>query len=95
MSVKENTALVCFVTERALNPGGGPNYVAQGRGLELHRGTRSGQRGDIPPTGKSFTVSGVDMRHVANGKVAEPRISNGMSRVLTETGILPPADGRL
>jgi predicted ester cyclase len=57
-------------------------------------GTHSGRLGEIPPTGKSFTVSGVDMHRVVGGKVVESWISDDMPRILMEIGILAPAAGR-
>jgi predicted ester cyclase len=57
-------------------------------------GTHSGQLGDIPATGKSFTVSGVDMHRVVDGKVVESWISDDMPRILMEIGLLAPAAGR-
>lgn len=58
-------------------------------------GTHSGRLGEIPPTGRRFEVSGVDMHKVVDGKVVESWISDDMPRILMDIGILnPAADGR-
>lgn len=56
-------------------------------------GTHTGQLGGLPPTGKRFTVSGVDLHRVVNGKVVESWISDDMPRILMEIGVLSPAGG--
>lgn len=56
-------------------------------------GTHTGTLGRIPPTGKRFTVSGVDMHRVVDGKVVESWISDDMPRILMEIGVLAPAGG--
>jgi predicted ester cyclase len=54
-------------------------------------GTHSRKLGNIPPTGKRFEVSGVDMHRVVGGKVVESWISDDMPRIMMEIGLLSPA----
>jgi predicted ester cyclase len=56
-------------------------------------GTHTGALGDMPPTGRQFTVSGVDMHRVVDGKVVESWISDDMPRILMDLGVLVPAGG--
>ncbi|HUY49318.1 MAG TPA: ester cyclase [Streptosporangiaceae bacterium] len=56
-------------------------------------GTHTGALGGMPPTGKRFDVSGVDMHRVVDGKVVESWISDDMPRILMEIGVLAPAGG--
>jgi predicted ester cyclase len=56
-------------------------------------GTHTGQLGKMPPTGRRFHVSGVDMHRVVDGKVVESWISDDMPRILIEIGALAPAGG--
>jgi predicted ester cyclase len=53
-------------------------------------GTHSRGLGGIPPTGKRFDVSGVDMHRVVAGKVVESWISDDLPRILMEIGVLAP-----
>lgn len=53
-------------------------------------GTNTGPMRDMPPTGKSFVVHGVDMHRVVDGRVVESWISDDMPRILIELGILRP-----
>jgi predicted ester cyclase len=57
-------------------------------------GTHSSSLGGIPPTGKRFDVSGVDMHRVVDGKVVESWISDDMPRILMEIGVLTPEAAR-
>jgi steroid delta-isomerase-like uncharacterized protein len=57
-------------------------------------GTHTGALGGMPPTGKRFVVSGVDMHRVVDGKVVESWISDDMPRILMEIGVLAPTGGR-
>ena len=58
-------------------------------------GTHTGPLMWIPPTGKTFVVSGVDMHRVVDGKVVESWISDDFPRICIELGIVqepqPPA----
>jgi predicted ester cyclase len=56
-------------------------------------GTHTGPLGDTPPTGKRFTVSGVDLHRVVDGRVVESWISDDMPRILMDIGVLVPANG--
>ncbi|ALG14883.1 ester cyclase [Kibdelosporangium phytohabitans] len=56
-------------------------------------GTHTGPLGPMPPTGKRFSVSGVDMHRVVGGKVVESWISDDFPRILMEIGALRPAGG--
>jgi predicted ester cyclase len=56
-------------------------------------GTHTGKLGEMPPTGRRFTVSGVDLHRVVDGKVVESWISDDMPRILMEIGVLAPAGG--
>ena len=56
-------------------------------------GTHTGRLGEMPPTGKRFTVSGVDMHRVVGGRVVESWISDDMPRILMDIGVLAPAGG--
>ena len=56
-------------------------------------GTHTGALGGMPPTGKRFEVSGVDLHRVVDGRVAESWISDDMPRILMEIGALAPAGG--
>lgn len=56
-------------------------------------GTHTGTFGEIPPTGKRFQVSGVDMHRVVDGRVVESWISDDMPRILMEIGVLRPVGG--
>lgn len=56
-------------------------------------GTHTGKLGHMPPTGKRFEVSGVDLHRVVDGKVVESWISDDMPRILMEIGAVAPAGG--
>ncbi|HEX4703182.1 MAG TPA: ester cyclase [Pseudonocardiaceae bacterium] len=56
-------------------------------------GTHTGKLGALPPTGKRFHVSGVDMHRVVGGKVVESWISDDMPRILMEIGVVPAPGG--
>jgi predicted ester cyclase len=56
-------------------------------------GTHTGRLGEMPPTGRQFQVSGVDLHRVVDGKVVESWISDDMPRILMEIGVLAPAGG--
>ena len=51
-------------------------------------GTHRGPLLDIPPTGRTFTVSGADMHRVRDGRVVESWISDDFPRILLEIGAL-------
>jgi predicted ester cyclase len=58
-------------------------YVAEG----THRGSLLG----VPPTEKSFRVTGTDVHRVADGMVVESWLADDVPRILTEVGVLMPA----
>lgn len=63
-------------------------YVA----LRFHTtGTHTGSLGEMPPTGKSFFVAGVDMHRIVDGRVVESWISDDMPRILLDLGVVAPA----
>lgn len=51
-------------------------------------GTHTGPLGEMPPTGKRFHVSGVDLHRVVDGRVVESWISDDMPRILMDIGVL-------
>ena len=53
-------------------------------------GTHLGPLGAIPATGLPWTVSGIVIRRVADGKVVETWQMNDMLSLLTQIGIIPP-----
>lgn len=56
-------------------------------------GTHTGEFDGLPATGKRFSVRGVDMHRVVDGKVVESWISDDMPRILMDIGVLAPAGG--
>ena len=56
-------------------------------------GTHTGPLGPVPPTGKRFEVSGVDMHRVVDGRVVESWISDDMPRILMEIGVVAGPGG--
>ena len=59
-------------------------------------GTNTGTTSDIPPTGKKFRISGIDIIHVVNGKFVERWMSYNEATVLRQLGFIftppqPPA----
>jgi len=53
-------------------------------------GTHLGPLGPIPPTGKSWKVSGIVIRRMADGKIVELWQLNDMLSLLTQIGLVPP-----
>ena len=49
------------------------------------RGTHKGDFMGIPPTGKQVTVTGIDIMHIANGKILEEWINNDLMQQLGVT----------
>lgn len=56
-------------------------------------GTHTGPLGPIPPTHRSFAVSGVDLHRVVEGRVVESWISDDMPRILMEIGLVAAPGG--
>jgi predicted ester cyclase len=57
-------------------------YVAEG----THLGALLG----VPPSEKSFRVTGTDVHRVVDGLVAESWLADDVPRILTEVGVLAP-----
>ena len=53
------------------------------------RGTHQGEFANIPPTGKSFTVSGIEIHRFAGGKLIELWNIPDMLGALQQLGIIP------
>ncbi|MCK5207633.1 MAG: ester cyclase, partial [Cyclobacteriaceae bacterium] len=55
-------------------------------------GTNTGPYGELPPTGKKITISGVTMGHVVDGKVSEQWMFYNQALSFTQLGftITPP-----
>jgi predicted ester cyclase len=52
-------------------------------------GPHTGPLGNIPPTGKKVTVSGIDIIRVANGKIVEHWEATDSLGLLTQLGLIP------
>jgi len=52
--------------------------------------THLGPLGPIPPTGKAWTVPGIVIRRMADGKIVELWQMNDMLSLLTQIGLVPP-----
>ncbi len=55
-------------------------------------GTSQGGLMGMPPTGKSFTVSGTEVHQVVGGLVVESWLADDLPRILTEVGIMAPTN---
>ena len=53
------------------------------------RGTHQGAFQGIPPTGKQFTITGISIYRVANGKIVEGWTSADMLSLLQQLGAVP------
>ena len=53
------------------------------------RGTHKGDLGEIAPTGKQFTISGVSIARVAGGKMAEGWINWDALGLMQQLGVVP------
>jgi steroid delta-isomerase-like uncharacterized protein len=53
------------------------------------RGTHTGPLGDIPPTGKQATITGISMLTIAGGKVAEQYTNWDTLGMLQQLGVIP------
>jgi steroid delta-isomerase-like uncharacterized protein len=53
------------------------------------RGTHTGDFRGIAPTGKQFTVTGMDLFRIADGKIAEQWTNLDTLGVLQQLGVLP------
>lgn len=58
--------------------------------LFVAEGTFTGSLRGMPPTGKSFTVTGTDVHRIVDGVVVESWLTDDLPRILTDTGVLAP-----
>ena len=54
------------------------------------RATHQGEIANIPPTGKQFEVTGIEMHRFADGKLIELWNIVDMLGILQQVGIIPP-----
>jgi len=53
-------------------------------------GTQTGPMGDLPASGKKFTLKNIVIQRIENGKIAETWISWDNVAMLTQLGFFPP-----
>jgi len=53
------------------------------------RGTHKGDLNGIAPTGKQFTISGVTVARVSNGKIAEGFVNWDALGLMQQLGVVP------
>ncbi len=53
------------------------------------RGTHTGDFNGIPPTGKQFTLEGIDILRLADGKIQEIWVAYDMLSLLQHLGVIP------
>ena len=53
------------------------------------RGTHKGDLGGIAPTGKQFTISGISIARIANGKMAEGWVNWDALGLMQQLGVVP------
>jgi len=53
------------------------------------RGTHKGDLGGIAPTGKHFTISGISIARIANGKMAEGWVNWDALGLMQQLGVVP------
>ena len=56
------------------------------------RGTHTGDFNGIPPTGKQFTLEGIDILRLVDGKIQEIWIGYDMLGMLQQLGVMPQAE---
>jgi steroid delta-isomerase-like uncharacterized protein len=56
------------------------------------RGTHKGELNGIAPTGKQFTISGVTVARVSNGKIAEGYVNWDALGMMQQLGVVPQLD---
>jgi len=54
-------------------------------------GTQTGPMGDLPASGKSFTVVNIIIQRLEGGKIAETWVSWDNVAMLSQLGFFPPA----
>jgi len=64
--------------------------------ISTMKGTQTGPLGDLPATGKPFTVVNIIMQRLENGKIVETWVSWDNVAFLRQVGLLPepPADSK-
>jgi steroid delta-isomerase-like uncharacterized protein len=68
------------------------HLIAEGNEVALHitwTGTHEGEFMDIPPTGKSVSINGVDIFGIAEGKIAEHWGVTDMMTLMQQLGVVP------
>ncbi|HZY40641.1 MAG TPA: ester cyclase [Anaerolineae bacterium] len=73
------------------------DYIAEGDkvvGRYTYSGTHTGEFQGIPPTGKKFSVGGINIIRVANGRIAENWVGLDQLGLLQQLGVIPlPGQG--
>jgi predicted ester cyclase len=59
--------------------------------LFVAEGTHQGSLLGIPPTEKSFKLTGTDVHRIVDGLVVESWLADDLPRILTDVGVLAPA----
>lgn len=54
------------------------------------RGTHTADLFGIEPTGKQMNVAGISIFRIANGKIAEDRVSEDSLGLMQQIGVIPP-----
>lgn len=70
-----------------------PNFmIAEGDKVMAHitmTGTNTGAMGNMPPTGKSFSIEGIDIITIKDGKAAERWGFFDNMKMMTQLGMMP------
>ncbi len=53
------------------------------------RGTQRGELLDIPPTGKSFTITGINIVRIADGRIVEEWVVFDQLGLMQQLGVIP------
>ena len=54
------------------------------------RGTHKGEFFGVPPTGKQFTITSIDLDRIANGKIVEHWSIADQLGLMQQLGVIPP-----
>lgn len=57
-----------------------------------YRGTQHGNLGDVPPTGKQMTITGIEITRMSDGKMAEAWVNFDALGQLQQLGLIPQSD---